>query len=213
MAVEINSGVPAFFLACVGSVAVSSPQADTCGFNPYVCVCDPFTLSASISPPITSLVSLHPPHQPCLCSHSCFFDSSLPFFHNTYFLFIFLISLANIFSTLFHLFDEVLSSFFPSLSLLDTSAIAVLVIYSALKPLKYFPTGALQLHHGRMYYLPLTSHYFESCQKHLSSPEMCDCVFEWLELYPEPQGVREIYCMFYNCPGTSEVQIWSRYFL
>lgn len=129
-----------------------------------------FPLSASTSPPKTSLVSLHLSHQPCLCSLSCFFDSSLPFFHNTYFLFIFLISLANIF---FHMVSPfLLKSFLPLLSLLNTSVISVLVIHSTLKSLKYFPTGASQLCHCRMYYLSHPT----SCQKHFSPPEMRDCV-------------------------------------
>ncbi len=73
--------VTAFFLACVCSV--SSPQADTCGFNPpYV---DRLLHSISIYSSNLSCVSSSIPSVLLICSHSCFFDSSLPFFHNTYF--------------------------------------------------------------------------------------------------------------------------------
>lgn len=101
--------VRVIFLACVRGVAVSSPQADTCGFNPpYADGRLFYTICVSVSPRAPSLVSPHLSHQPCLCPHSCSFDSSLPFSHNPYFLFM---SPANIFPIQSHLFDEVLSSF------------------------------------------------------------------------------------------------------
>lgn len=46
---------------------------------------DSFTLSASLSRSKPSLLSLHLSRQLCLCSHSCSSDSSLLFFHNSYF--------------------------------------------------------------------------------------------------------------------------------
>ena len=101
---------------------------------------------------------------PSVLSLLQFFDSSLPLLQSTHFLFIFPISLANIFSTLFHL---VLSFFL--LSLLNTP-LDVLVIQSAMKSLKYFPTGALQLCHWGMYDLPLTSHFFEKVKPKTSPP-------------------------------------------
>lgn len=149
------------FLACVCSVVVSSPQADTCGFNPLYTNKLLHSIFISFSPQKIFLMSPHLSHQTCFCSRFCLFDSSLPFFHDMYFLFISLISLANIFSTLFHLFAEVSLLFFPTLCLLNTSAISILVIPSTQKSLIYFPTGASQLCHCRMYYLPLTSHCFE----------------------------------------------------
>ena len=90
-------------------LAVSSPQADTCGFNPPYADGRLFrSICVSVSPRAPSLVSPHLSHQPRLCAHSCFFDSSLPFSRNPYFLFM---SPANIFPIQSHLFDEVLSSF------------------------------------------------------------------------------------------------------
>lgn len=113
-------------------------------------------------------------------------------------------------------FTFLLSSFFPSLCLLNTPAICVPVIHSILKSLKYFPTGASQLCHCRMYFfssaLPLTSCCFERVMPKTSlfSRDVKVCFINGLSCILNREGSEKHTVCFCNYPGTWKVQIWSR---
>lgn len=163
---------------------------------------DSFTLSASRPPKNLSRVSSSIPSVRLLSPYLCLWQQ--PSFLSPC-VFPFCISHVPC-QHLFYIVSPSFVFFFlpfpPTLCLLNTPALALLVIHSTRNVWTIF----LQEHHncvtaGCITSLSHPTALRDSCQKHLSPPEMRDCVCGWSCFLNHKESEKHTVC-FYNCSGT-----------